>query len=137
MKNNPSSHAGRRLYFSRDQVSVKKPLAREIGLDTIVEIFEKFVKTGGGHRALGSPRAESNFVLVQRRSLLSPKRCCKHMNTTNDKFPNSKTCEQGMQHLFIDVPGLNSYSRIKWEQVFDVQCVGDDPLVLVLDLVCP
>jgi hypothetical protein len=59
------------------------------------------------------------------------------MNTTNDKFPNSKTCEQDMQHLFIDVRGLNSYSRIKRAQVFDVPCVGDDPLVHVLDLVCP
>jgi hypothetical protein len=74
--------------------------------------------------------------VVQRRSLPSPKRCCKHMNTAKDKFPNSKTCEQGMQHLFIDARGLNNYSRIKWAQVFDVPCVGDDPPILVLDLVC-
>jgi hypothetical protein len=40
-----------------------------------------------------------------------------------------------MQHLFIDVMDLNSYSRIKWAQVFDVPCVGNDPPVLVLDLV--
>jgi hypothetical protein len=40
-----------------------------------------------------------------------------------------------MQHLFIDVRDLNSYPRIKRAQVFDVPCVGDDPPVLVLDLV--
>jgi hypothetical protein len=74
---------------------------------------------------------------MQRRSLLSLKRCHKHVNTVNDKFWNSKTCEQGMQHLFINVRGLNIYSRIKRVQVFDVPCVGDDPPVLVLDLVCP
>jgi hypothetical protein len=42
-----------------------------------------------------------------------------------------------MQHLFIDVRGSNSYSRIKWAQVLDVPCVGDDPTVLVLDFVSP
>jgi hypothetical protein len=40
-----------------------------------------------------------------------------------------------MQHLFIDVRDLNSYSRVKWVQVFDVPCIGDDPPVLILDLV--
>jgi hypothetical protein len=30
---------------------------------------------------------------------------------------------------------LISYSRVKRAQVFDVPCVGDDPLVFVLDLV--
>jgi hypothetical protein len=59
------------------------------------------------------------------------------MNTANDKFLNSKACEQGMQHIIIDVRGFYSYSRIKRVQVFDVPCVGDDPPVLVLDLVCP
>jgi hypothetical protein len=29
-------------------------------------------------------------------------------------YSNSKTCEQGMQHLFIDVRDSNSYSRVKW-----------------------
>jgi hypothetical protein len=99
--------------------------------------FEKFRKNGGGHHALGSPRVGSIFALVQRRSLLSPKCCRKHMNTTNNKFSDSKTCEQGMQRLFIDVRGLNIYSRIKQAQVFDVPCIGDDPPILVLDLVCP
>jgi hypothetical protein len=80
---------------------------------------------------------EAFFALMQERSLLSPKRCCKLINTVIDKIMNSKTCEQGMQHLFIDVRGLNSYSRIKRAQVLDVPCVGDDPPVLVLDLVCP
>jgi hypothetical protein len=92
---------------------------------------------GGRHRALGRPRAGTVFALGQGHSLLSPKRCRKLANTTIDKFPNSKTCEQGMQHLFIDVRGLNSYSRIKRAQVLDVPCVGDDPPVLILDLVCP
>jgi hypothetical protein len=32
---------------------------------------------------------------------------------------------------------LNIYSRIKRAQVDNVPCVGDDPPVLVLDLVCP
>jgi hypothetical protein len=41
-----------------------------------------------------------------------------------------------MQHIFIDVRGLNIYSRIKQAQVFDVPSVGDDPPVLVLDHVC-
>jgi hypothetical protein len=40
-------------------------------------------------------------------------------------------------NIYIDVRGLNSYSRIKRAQVFDVPHVGDDPLVLVLDLVGP
>jgi hypothetical protein len=70
---------------------------------------------------------------MQERSLLSPKL----INTVIDKFLNSKTCEQGMQHLFINVRGLNSYSRIKRAQVLNVPCVGDDPPVLVLDLVYP
>jgi hypothetical protein len=48
MNNNTSSHAGRRLYFLQDRASIKKPFARAIGLDTIVKIFEKFVKNGGG-----------------------------------------------------------------------------------------
>jgi hypothetical protein len=86
---------------------------------------------------MGSLRVGSVFALVQRRSLLSPKRCRKHVNTANYKFWNSETCEQGMHHLFIDVRGLNIYSRIKWAQVFDVPCIGDNPHVLVLDLVCP
>jgi hypothetical protein len=59
------------------------------------------------------------------------------MNTANDMFSNSETCEQGMHYLFIDERGLNIYSKIKRAQVFDVPCVGDDPPVLVLDLVCP
>jgi hypothetical protein len=101
------------------------------------DFLKKFVKNGGGHHALGSPRAGSVFALVQRRSLLSPKCCRKHMNTTNNKFSDSKTFEQGMQRLFIDVRGLNIYSRIKQAQVFDVPCIGDDPPILVLDLVCP
>jgi hypothetical protein len=42
-----------------------------------------------------------------------------------------------MQHLFIDVRVLNIYSRIKWTYVLDVPRVGDDPPILVLDLVCP
>jgi hypothetical protein len=42
-----------------------------------------------------------------------------------------------MQHLFIDVRVLIIYSRIKQAHVFDVPCVGDDPPVLVLDLVHP
>jgi hypothetical protein len=96
-----------------------------------------FLENGGGHRALGRPRVESVFTWVQRRPLLSPNRCRKHMNTVDDKFPNSKTCEQGKQHLFIDVRGLNIYARIKWAHVLDVPCVGDDPPVLVLDLVRP
>jgi hypothetical protein len=54
-----------------------------------------------------------------------------------DKFLNLKTCEQGMQHLLIDVRGLNSYSRIKSVHVLDVPCVGDDSPVLILNLVCP
>jgi hypothetical protein len=49
------THVGRRLYFSRDRVSVKKPFARAIGLDKVVRIFEKSRKNEGGHRALGSP----------------------------------------------------------------------------------
>jgi hypothetical protein len=32
---------------------------------------------------------------------------------------------------------LSSYPRIKRAQVIDVPCVGDDPPVLVLDVVCP
>jgi hypothetical protein len=32
---------------------------------------------------------------------------------------------------------LSSYPRIKRAQVFDVPCVGDDPPVLVLDVVSP
>jgi hypothetical protein len=32
---------------------------------------------------------------------------------------------------------MNIYLRIKQVQVFDVPCVGDDPPVLVLDLVRP
>jgi hypothetical protein len=35
---------------------------------------------------MGSPRAGSVFALVQRRSLLSPKCCRKHVNTAKDKF---------------------------------------------------
>jgi hypothetical protein len=67
----------------------------------------------------------------------SASKCCRNLvNTAIDKFRNSKICEQGMQHLFIDVRGPNSYSRIKRAQVFDVPCVGDDPPFLVLDLVC-
>jgi hypothetical protein len=99
--------------------------------------FEKIVKTEGGHRALGSPRAWSVFALVQGHSLLSLKRCRKLVNIAIDKFLNSRTCEQGMQHLFVDVRGSHSYSMIKQAQVFDVPCVGDDPPVLVLDLVSP
>jgi hypothetical protein len=48
------------------------------------------------HRALGSPRAGSVFALVQTRSLPSPKCCRQHVNTSNDKFRNLETCEQGM-----------------------------------------
>ena len=44
---------------------------------------------------------------------------------------------RGKQHVFIDVRVQNIYSRVKRAQVFDVPCVGDDPPVLVLDLVCP
>jgi hypothetical protein len=103
MNSNTSPHAGRLLYFLQDSVSIKKPSARAIGLDMVVEIFfEKNVKTGGGHRALGSPRAGSVFALVQRHSLLSPKCCCKLINIVIDKILNLRTCEQGMQHLFID-----------------------------------
>jgi hypothetical protein len=40
-----------------------------------------------------------------------------------------------MQYLFICVRDLNRYSRVKRAHVFDVPCVGDDPPVLVLDLV--
>jgi hypothetical protein len=43
---------------------------------------------------MGSLRVGSVFALVQRRSLLSPKRCCKHVNTANYQFRNSETCEQ-------------------------------------------
>jgi hypothetical protein len=42
-----------------------------------------------------------------------------------------------MDHLFIDVRCLNSYSMIKRVQVLDVSRVGDDPPVFVLDLVGP
>jgi hypothetical protein len=45
---------------------------------------------------MGSPRAGSAFALVHRCLLVSPKRCCKHVNTTNDKFRTQrhviKTC---------------------------------------------
>jgi hypothetical protein len=34
---------------------------------------------------MGSPRAGSIFAQVRRRSLLSPKRCHKHVNTTKNK----------------------------------------------------
>jgi hypothetical protein len=44
---------------------------------------------------------------------------------------------KGKFHVFIDVRVLNIYSRVKRAQVFDVPCVGDDPPVLVLDLVRP
>jgi hypothetical protein len=54
------------------------------------------------------------------------KRCRELVNTAIDKFRNSKICEQGMHHLFINVRGLNSYSGIKWVEVLDVPCVGDD-----------
>jgi hypothetical protein len=55
-------------------------------LTKLSEFFEKFRKERGGHRALGSPRVGSIFALAQRRSLLSPKRCRKHVNTAKDKF---------------------------------------------------
>jgi hypothetical protein len=57
MNSSPTPRAGRRLHFSRDRVSVKKPFARAIGLDTVVGILKKNRKNGEGHRALGSPRA--------------------------------------------------------------------------------
>jgi hypothetical protein len=38
---------------------------------------------------------------------------------------------------FVDTRVLNIYSRIKRAQMFDVPCVGDDPPVLILDLVRP
>jgi hypothetical protein len=44
---------------------------------------------------------------------------------------------RGKLHVFIDVRVLNIYSRIKRAQVFNVPCVGDDPPVVVLDLVHP
>jgi hypothetical protein len=44
MNSNPSPHAGRRLYFSRNRASVKKPFAHAIGLYKVVGIFEKFYK---------------------------------------------------------------------------------------------
>jgi hypothetical protein len=50
---------------------------------------------------------------VQRCSLLSPEHCRKHVKTAKDKFRNSKTCEQGMQHLFIDVRGLKHLLKDK------------------------
>jgi hypothetical protein len=53
---------------------------------------------------MGSPRAGSVFALVQGHSLLSLKRCRKLVNTTINKFLNSRTCEQGMQHLFMNLP---------------------------------
>jgi hypothetical protein len=74
--------------------------------------------------------------MTQGRSLLSPKCCHKLVNTVIDKFLNLNTCEQGMLHLFIDVRGSNSYSRIKRAHVLDVLCVGDDPPILVQNLVC-
>jgi hypothetical protein len=44
---------------------------------------------------------------------------------------------KGKLHVFIDVRVLNLYLRVKRAQVFDVPHVGDDPPVLVLDLVRP
>jgi hypothetical protein len=74
--------------------------------------FEKFRKNGGGHRALGRPQAGSVFALVQRRSLLSPKRCHKHVNTANDKFQNSETCE----HLLKDKMGAGVRCSMHWRR---------------------
>jgi hypothetical protein len=84
MYSSSSPRTGRHHYFSRDRASVKKPFARATSLDKVVGIFEKFRKNKGGHghHALGSPREGSVFALVQRCSLLSPKRCRKHMNTS-------------------------------------------------------
>jgi hypothetical protein len=99
----------REIEFPSKNLSLMRSVSTQLSV-----FFEKICKKNrGGHRALGSPRAESVFALVQRRLLLSPKHCRKHMNTANDKFLNSMTCEQGMQHLFIDVRGLRTYSRIK------------------------
>jgi hypothetical protein len=114
-------------------VFVKKPFARAIGLDTDVGIFfENFRKKRGGHdrghRALGSPRARCIFALVQRHSLLSLKCFRKHVNTTNDKFGTQRHVNKAC-NIYL--------SRIKRAQVLDVPCVGEDPLVLVLDLVHP
>jgi hypothetical protein len=61
----------------------------------------------------------------------------KNMNTTECKFRTRRHVNKGKQHIFIDIRVLNIYSRIKRAQVFNVPCVGDDPPVLVLDLVRP
>jgi hypothetical protein len=66
------------IFTSREfEFPSKKTFARATGLDKVVRIFEKFQKKRGGHCAFGSPRAGSVFALVQRRSLLSLKRCRK------------------------------------------------------------
>jgi hypothetical protein len=138
MSSSTSPHVGHHPYFSQDRDSVQKTFRScDRSRHSCQNFFEKTYKTEGGHRALGSPRAGSVFALVQGHSLLSLKHCRKLVNTAIDKFLNSRTCEQGMQHVFIDVRGSNSYSRIKQAQVLNVQCVGDDPPVLVLDLVSP
>jgi hypothetical protein len=54
MNSNTSPHAGRLLYFLQDSVSIKKPSARAIGLNMVVEIFfEKNVKNRGRASCLG------------------------------------------------------------------------------------
>jgi hypothetical protein len=61
----------------------------------------------------------------------------KKMNTAEYKFGTWRHVNKGKQHLLIDTRVLNIYSRINRAQVFDVPHVGDDPPVLVLDLVRP
>jgi hypothetical protein len=59
----------------------------------------------------------------------------KKMNIAEYKFGTRRYVNKGKQHVFTDTWVLNIYSRIKWEWVFDVPRVGDDPPVLVLELV--
>jgi hypothetical protein len=62
------------VLLTRSSFRAKKPFARAIVLDIVVGIFLKNrKKLEGGHHALGSPRAESVFALVQGYSLLSLK----------------------------------------------------------------